>query len=77
MIEDFNRKFYIIKLIHPDIYTYTSERVWTVWGFVCKKTNQIYAPVNAKTPGKVVDFSQTTPYTSMPLNLNPLEMAFV
>ena len=77
-IESFNNKFYIINLIHPDIYTYTNKRVHTVWGFIHKKTNQIHVPINAKTPSnKTILLEQTRPYTSMPLKLNPLEAAFV
>jgi hypothetical protein len=64
VIEPFNAKFNIIKLIHPDVYTYTSERVWTVWGFVCKKTGKFYAPINAQKPGDEVSWP-TTAYTSM------------
>lgn len=77
-IESFNAKFHIIKLIHPDIYTYTNKRIETVWGFIHKKTKEIHIPVNAKTPSnETILLEQTRPYTSMPLKLNPLESAFV
>lgn len=77
-IESFNAKFNIIKLIHPNIYTYTNKRIETVWGFIHKKTKEIHIPINAKTPSnEVILLEQTRPYTSMPLKLNPLEAAFV
>ena len=46
-------------------------------GFYNTKKRTYYAPVNSKQVGKEVDLSSTTPYTAMPLNLNPLEAAFV
>ena len=50
---------------------------YCIWGFYNTKTKQYHAPVNSKTVGKVVDINDTTPYTSMPLKLNPLEYAFL
>ena len=47
----------------------------TIWGFYNTKTKQYHAPINSKTIGQVVSLKDTTPYTSMPLNLNPLEHA--
>jgi len=44
----------------------------TIWGFYNTKTKCLHAPVNSKTIGKEVRIEDTTPYTSMPLNLNPL-----
>jgi len=49
----------------------------TIWGFYNKKTKQFHAPINSKQIGDVVSLKDTTPYTSMPLNLNPLEYAFL
>lgn len=34
-------------LYHPDVYTYTTERVWTVHSFI--KGDKVYPPKNAKT----------------------------
>ena len=48
-----------------------------IWGFYNTKTRTYFAPVNSKKVGNKVDLSNTTPYTAMPLNLNPLEAAFV
>ena len=47
----------------------------TIWGFYNTKTKRFHAPVNSKTVGQPVSLTDTTPYTSMPLNLNPLEYA--
>ena len=47
----------------------------TIWGFYNTKTKQFHAPINSKTVGDVVSLKDTSPYTSMPLNLNPLEYA--
>ena len=47
----------------------------TIWGFYNTKTKRFFAPINSKTVGEVVELSNTSPYTSMPLKLNPLEYA--
>ena len=44
----------------------------TIYAFYNTKTKRFHSPINSKTVGDVVDISTTTPYTSMPLNLNPL-----
>jgi len=44
----------------------------TIWGFYNTKTKQYHAPINSSKVGKEVRIEDTTPYTSMPLNLNPL-----
>ena len=44
----------------------------TIWGFYNTKTRRFHAPINSKTVGDVVSLKDTSPYTSMPLNLNPL-----
>ena len=44
----------------------------TIWGFYNTKTKQYHAPINSQQIGEVVQLSDTSPYTSMPLNLNPL-----
>ena len=49
----------------------------TIWGFYNTKTKQWHAPINSKTVGQPVSLKDTSPYTSMPLNLNPLEYALL
>ena len=46
-----------------------------IWGFYNTKKQQYHSPINAKRVGAVVDVKDTTPYTAMKLNLNPLEYA--
>jgi hypothetical protein len=49
----------------------------TIWGFYNTKTKRWHSPINSKTVGEAVSLTDTSPYTSMPLNLNPLEYAFL
>ena len=48
-----------------------------IWGFYDTKKQRYYSPVNSKQVGKEVDIDSTSPYTAMPLKLNPLEAAFI
>ena len=48
----------------------------SIWGFWKSKTKQFHAPVNSMVVGQKVDIKQTRNYTSMPLNLTPLELCF-
>ncbi len=50
---------------------------YCIWGFYNTKTDTYYAPINSKKVGKDVRIEDTTPYTAMQLNLNPLELAFL
>jgi len=58
-------------------FSYTDEQPSSIWGFFNRKTGEYIAPINSKKPGKVVDINDTTPYSAMQLNLNPLERAFL
>ena len=55
----------------------------TIWGFVKYKrakgstTHTYHAPINSNKIGNEIDVKNTTPYTSMQLNLTPLELAYV
>ncbi len=54
-------------------YVYNSGApVKSIWGFYNTRKHTYIAPINHKKPGKVVDFADTRPYTSMQLNLGPL-----
>ena len=64
-----------IWLRHHCKYSYTTDDVRTIWGFYNIKKREYIVPINAKKPGKVIDISLTRSYTSMQLNLNPLEHA--
>ena len=48
-----------------------------IWGFYNSKKRCYYAPVDSIKQGDPVDLKDTTPYTAMQLNLNPLERAFL
>ena len=61
---------------HQFLYREGEEPPKCIWGFYRKSKGQFYAPINSKKVGSEVDISQTTPYTAMQLNLNPLESAF-
>ena len=65
-IRNISREFLYGDDIHPS----------SVWGFYCKRKGEYLAPINYKKPGKVVKLHNTTPFTAMPLNLTPLQLAF-
>ena len=48
---------------------------YCIWGFYDTKTGNYHAPINSTKVGDIVDVKSTTPYTAMPLNLNPLAYA--
>jgi hypothetical protein len=48
----------------------------SVWGFYRPSSKKYYAPINYKKMGKEVKIEETSPYTAMKLNLNPLMSAF-
>lgn len=75
-VKQYKRNTVSIWLLHPDHYNYSDDRVSTIWGFYDSKKRQYFAPINSKKPGKVVNISNTRPYTAMQLNLTPLEAAF-
>lgn len=72
-ITEHNSRFWRVDLVHPPIYHYTDKVVTTIWGFISKKTSQIYSPVNSKTVGQQIDSSLTTKWTAMhPPKVSPL-----
>lgn len=79
IVEKHNASTLSIWLLHHRRYVYAEngEPVRTIWGFYKPKSKSYYAPINSSKIGNLVNVSDTTPYTSMPLNLTPLERAFV
>ena len=73
----FKRNITAIWLRNHSVFSYTSDPVRTIWGFYDSKKRKYYSPVNHKKVGKEVQLSDTRTYTAMPLNLNPLEAAFL
>jgi hypothetical protein len=49
------------------------DTVRCIWGFHNSKTGEYFAPINSSTIGSIVDIKQTTPYSAMQINMNPLE----
>ena len=77
-VEPFKSGYLAIWLHHEYDYVFAGgECVRTIWGFWRVRDGKYFAPVNAKQIGKEVDIDNTRDYTSMPLNLNPLERAFL
>ena len=80
--EQYRRNVVSIWLRFPNRFSYCDHAPRTIWGFVKTKhgrkgstTTTYHAPINANRVGKVVDIENTTPYSAMQLNLNPLESA--
>lgn len=73
----FKRNVTAIWLRNHAMFSYTSDPVRTIWGFYDSRKRKYYSPVNHKKVGKEVQLSDTRSYTAMPLNLNPLEAAFL
>ena len=44
----------------------------SIWGFYNTKQRTYYAPINSTKCGDPVNIQDTTPYSAMQLNLNPL-----
>lgn len=73
-VEQFKKGYLAIWLYHEYDYVFAGgERVRTIWGFYRIKDGKYFAPINSSTIGKEVNIKTTRSYTSMPLNLNPLE----
>ena len=60
----------------PFLYS-DNQTVSSVWGFYDTRKKTYLAPINAKRPGKPVKIEDTSPYSAMQLNLNPLEKALM
>lgn len=72
-VENFNTRVVRIMLRHHKRYDYNlGKPVATVWGFYSPKKQVYYSPVNSTSVGNEVGIDETTPYTAMPILLNPL-----
>jgi hypothetical protein len=72
-VRQFKRNCISIWICNHGIFSYTSETPKSIWGFFNGKKGEYYAPINATKCGNKVNVENTTPYTAMQLNLNPLE----
>ena len=71
--EPFKRNVIAIWIYNHYRFVYNSgSPVRSIWGFYNTKTNEYHAPVNSRTVGSVVSINDTTAYSAMQLNLNPL-----
>jgi len=69
----FKRNVISIWTVHQHGFVYNGHtESYCIWGFWCSKTGEYYAPINSTKQGSKVDVNQTTPYSAMQLNLNPL-----
>ena len=78
-VESFKRNIISIWLHHPDKYSYTADRVRTIWGFYDTKKKVYCAPINAIKCGDVVSIDNTTPYSAMQIlkPLTPSVLSFI
>ena len=76
-VEQFKRNVLSLWVLNHGEVSYTDKTPRSIWGFYDTKTGNYYAPINATKQGDQVDIKNTTPYSAMQLNLNPLEAAFV
>jgi len=77
-VEEFKRNVFSIWLrCHRQFDYNLGKPTRTIWGFYSYKKSEFYSPVNSNTVGKVVKFSDTRPWTSMPIKQTALEAAFV
>jgi hypothetical protein len=76
-VNEFKRGIFAIWLCCAHRFNYNDGKTSkSIWGFWLVKSGKFHSPVNAKTVGKEVDIHKTTPYTSMPIKITPLEAAF-
>jgi len=71
--ESFNARYDVIWIVNHGEVSYRDTPPKSVWGFYLSKKGKYYAPINSKKVGKEVSIRDTTPYSSMRKNLNPLE----
>ena len=74
-VESFRRNVCRICIVNDGSFSYTDVAPKSVWGFYNAKSRTYSAPINYSKQGDTVNIKDTRPYTSMQLNLNPLEAA--
>ena len=76
--KDFKRNITAIWICDHRRYVYNGGAdVSCIWGFWNQKTKQYHSPINPTTVGSIVDISNTTPYSAMPIHRTALELAFL
>ena len=76
-VEQFKRNLLAIWICNHRQFSYTNKTPKSIWGFYNTKTQCYHAPINATKQGDKVDIKDTTPYSAMQLNLNPLEQCLM
>lgn len=77
-VDQFKRNVFSIWVCYDRNFDYNlGKPVKCIWGFYDYKKCKFFSPVNSSTVGKEVQFRNTRPWTSMPINITPLEAAFV
>ena len=72
----FKRNVFAIWLCGGPKFLYLNwETARTIHSFYDVKKKVLFAPINSKKMGQPVDINTVRPWTAMPLNLNPLEIA--
>lgn len=71
-VTEVKRNILAIWICNHGKFSYTDKTPKSIWGFYNTKTKSYHAPVNSSTVGSVVSIDNTTPYSAMQLNLNPL-----
>ena len=76
VMDDFNKttkRIWIVNHTREFQYREGAGPPRSVWGFYKPKTKEYFAPINSKKIGKKVRIEETSPYTAMQKNYNPLE----
>ena len=76
-VKSFRSNVVAIWLQHPDHYTYSSDRVSTIWGFYNTKTGVYSSPINSTKQGDPVDINDTRDFTAMQIKYKGLEGFFI
>ncbi len=70
---NFKRNVFAIWICRDSSYSLINRSSKSIWGFYNPTKRQYYSPITSTKQGSPVELSQTTPYSAMVLNLNPLE----
>ena len=71
--ESFNARYDAVWIVNHSVFSYRDTPPKSIWGFYSSKKQKYYAPINSKKVGKEVLIKDTSPYSAMKKNLNPLE----
>ena len=71
--ESFSARYDAVWIVNHSVFSYRDTPPKSIWGFYSSKKQKYYAPINSKKVGKEVLIKDTSPYSAMKKNLNPLE----